>query len=221
MIQCGKTATSPHGCPGPSTSPANVRAARTRPSPAAAPRETGRAAGERKESTLSSAVNVKPRTRRLRGTLVRGPSVAAPVRGRPWIPQYDGLQRYKVTHAGTEKNGPLGREFAAGGPFSQDVAGVGFEPTQLSRRFGQAARLDPSGNLPEGCRQQAALPRRARGGHPGRTALRQLMSSLRRGLLEPAASSPDRHCGRAEQRYRPPVNGPGYRNWSRPVNVLV
>src|ERR1035437_2301024 len=44
---------------------------------------------------------------------------------RPWTPQYDGLQRDKVTHAGTEQNGPPAREFAASGPFSQVVAGVG------------------------------------------------------------------------------------------------
>jgi len=25
---------------------------------------------------------------------------------RPWTPQYDGLQRYKVTHDGTEKKRP-------------------------------------------------------------------------------------------------------------------
>ena len=74
----------------------------------------------------------------------RGPSVA--VRGKPtvhtdrpggrspsaicpWTPRHSGPQRYKVTHDGTEKNGPLVREFAASGPFSQVVAGVGFEPT--------------------------------------------------------------------------------------------
>jgi hypothetical protein len=48
---------------------------------------------------------------------------------RPWTAQYDGLQRDKVTHAGTEENGPHSREFAASGPFLQVVAGVGFEPT--------------------------------------------------------------------------------------------
>jgi len=34
-----------------------------------------------------------------------------------------------MTHAGTEQNGPPAREIAASGPFSQVVAGVGFEPT--------------------------------------------------------------------------------------------
>jgi hypothetical protein len=38
------------------------------------------------------------------------------------------LQRYKVTHDGTEQNGPHSREFPASGPFLQVVAGVGFEP---------------------------------------------------------------------------------------------
>ena len=81
--------------------------------------------------------------------LVRGPSVpAASVRGRPWkadgytdrpmartpsairpwMPQHGGLQRPKVTHGGTEKNGPHSRISAASGPFSQVVAGGGFEP---------------------------------------------------------------------------------------------
>ena len=148
-----KTATSPQGCPGPSTSETNARAARARSArpasvtvsrtaapaitapafPAAPPREIGRAAGGHRECTLDSAANVKPHTG-LRGppwtvraaAPVRGPSVAAPVRGRPckadaprtapwprfpsamrpWTPQHDGLQRYKVTHAGTEKKRP-------------------------------------------------------------------------------------------------------------------
>jgi len=99
-----KTATSPHGCPGPSTSPTNERAARARsarqasrsprppPSPSPHPPFPARPApGNRRGSgrtqekcTLSSAANVKPRTGRLPRTLVRGPSVvAAPVRGRP------------------------------------------------------------------------------------------------------------------------------------------
>jgi hypothetical protein len=52
----------------------------------------------------------------------------------PWTPRHSGRQRYKVTHHGTEKNGPHSREYAANGPFSQVVAGVvvagvGFEPT--------------------------------------------------------------------------------------------
>jgi hypothetical protein len=47
----------------------------------------------------------------------------------PWTPRHSAPQRYKVTHHGTQKNGPHSREFAASGPFSQAVAGVGFEPT--------------------------------------------------------------------------------------------
>ena len=54
---------------------------RTRPSPAAPPRETGRAAGGRRKCTLSSAPNVKPYTG-LRGPPSVDSSVpAAPVRG--------------------------------------------------------------------------------------------------------------------------------------------
>jgi len=48
---------------------------------------------------------------------------------RPWTPQYDGLQRDKVTHHGTEKKRPASRDIPASGPSSQVVAGVGFEPT--------------------------------------------------------------------------------------------
>jgi hypothetical protein len=47
----------------------------------------------------------------------------------PWTPQHADPQRYKVTHAGTQKNGPPCRIHAASRPFSQVVAGVGFEPT--------------------------------------------------------------------------------------------
>jgi hypothetical protein len=41
-------------------------------------------------------------------------------------PGYDGPQRHRATHAGTEKNAPLAREFAASGAYTQGVAGVGF-----------------------------------------------------------------------------------------------
>jgi hypothetical protein len=43
---------------------------------------------------------------------------------RPWTPQHNALQRYKVTRHGTEKNAPVAREFAAIGAFSQVAAGV-------------------------------------------------------------------------------------------------
>ena len=42
----------------------------------------------------------------------------------PWPPQHSALQRDKVTHGGTEKNGPHSRGCAATGPFSQVVASV-------------------------------------------------------------------------------------------------
>ena len=78
-----KTATSPHGCPGPSTVPTNVRAARARSARPASvtlsrtatlaitapalprPPRPGKPAGQRADAgkcTLSSAANVKPRT---------------------------------------------------------------------------------------------------------------------------------------------------------------
>ena len=43
--------------------------------------------------------------------------------------KHDGLQRDTVTHDGTTKNGPHSRVSAATGPFSQRVAGDGFEPS--------------------------------------------------------------------------------------------
>jgi hypothetical protein len=46
----------------------------------------------------------------------------------PWPPQHADPRRDKVTHGETKKNVPYSREFAAIGPFSQGVAGGGFEP---------------------------------------------------------------------------------------------
>jgi pimeloyl-ACP methyl ester carboxylesterase len=40
-----------------------------------------------------------------------------------------GLQRDKVTHAGTHRKRPASRDFAASGALSQRVAGDGFEPS--------------------------------------------------------------------------------------------
>ena len=57
------------------------------------------------------------------------PRAQIPSAMRPWTPRHSGLQRHKVTHGGTEKNGPPATRIAASGPFSQVVAGVGFEPT--------------------------------------------------------------------------------------------
>ena len=142
-----KTATSPHGCPGPSTSATNARAARARSARPASvtlsrtatlaitapalprPPRPGKPAGQRADAgkcTLSSAANVKPRTRPPRTSSVarpwsRPPSVAVrakptvprtapwprfPSAMRPWTPQHDGLQRDKVTHDGTEQKRP-------------------------------------------------------------------------------------------------------------------
>src|SRR5579863_2995748 len=87
-----KTATSPHGCPGPRTSDTNLRAARPRSARPASvtlsrtatlaitapalprPPRPGKPAGQRADAgtcTLSSAPNVKPYTG-LRADLVRG-----------------------------------------------------------------------------------------------------------------------------------------------------
>ena len=100
---------------------------RTRPSPAAPPRETGRAAGGRRDMHAQLNPERQAGTTGLRGPLsvarpcLRPPSVAVrakptvphtaprprfPSAIRPWTPQHDGLQRDKVTHAGTEKKRP-------------------------------------------------------------------------------------------------------------------
>jgi hypothetical protein len=142
-----KTATSPHGCPGPSIAETNARAARARSARPASvtlsrtatlaitapalprPPRPGKPAGQRADAgtcTLSSAANVKPAQRAPRISSVtrpwsRPPSVAVRAKPtvprtapwprfssamRPWTPQHHGLQRYKVTHAGTEQKRP-------------------------------------------------------------------------------------------------------------------
>jgi hypothetical protein len=83
----------------------------------------GRQAGNRRQRGPSVAVRGKPAVTPT-ARQARPPSAM-----RPWTPQRIGLQRYKVTHHETEKNGPHSREFPASGPSSQVVAGVGFEPT--------------------------------------------------------------------------------------------
>jgi hypothetical protein len=123
---------------------------RTRPSPAAPPRETGRAAGGRRDMHAQLRRERQADTTGLRRPLPvarpwsRPPSVAVRAKPtvprtaprprfssatRPWTPQHNGLQRPKVTHAGTEKNAPPARDIAASGAFSQRVAGDGFEPS--------------------------------------------------------------------------------------------
>jgi hypothetical protein len=101
---------------------------RTRPSPAAPPRETGRAAGGRRDmhAHLSrerqAGATGSARTSSVARPWSRPPSVAVretadgahrpswrhprPSAIRPWTPQYDGLQRDKMTHHGTEKKRP-------------------------------------------------------------------------------------------------------------------
>ena len=128
------------GDPHPPRQPASVTLSRTRPPPLPWPPAPGTSHGHGRahgECRLDSATHVKAE---------RAP--AAPVRGRPWkltvhrtappsrtlsaicpwTPQHGDPQRYKVTHSGTKQNGPHSRESAANGPFSQVVAGGGFEP---------------------------------------------------------------------------------------------
>jgi hypothetical protein len=129
-----KTATSPHGCPGPSTSETQARAARAR---------SGRPASVTVSRTVASVISAHPpsrppwsreiaraagRTHRdgrpTRGQTSRpghprnghrNPRQAAthtapwprfPSAMRPRTPQFDGSQRYKMAHGGTEKKRP-------------------------------------------------------------------------------------------------------------------
>ena len=130
---------------------------RTRPSPAAPPRETGRAAGGRREMHAQLSRERQAADNGLRGPLSvarpssRPPSVAvrakptvphtAPGPGfpsamRPWTPRYDGLQRYKVTHAGTEKKTARRRAFPQlAGRFRRWWQVLGSNQRRLSRRF--------------------------------------------------------------------------------------
>jgi hypothetical protein len=100
---------------------------RTRPSPAAPPRETGRAAGGRRDmhAQLSrerqAGTTGLPRPSSVARPWSRPPSVAVRAKPtvprtaprprfssamRPWTAQHNGLQRDKVTHDGTEKKRP-------------------------------------------------------------------------------------------------------------------
>src|SRR5208282_693166 len=154
-------ASSPHGCPGPSTPAVNARATRARsarpatvtlsrttalairapafparPRPGKPPGTAGGTYGDARptrrpassQETAAGAArpwpSVKQPTVRTDREGARIPSAM-----RPWTPRHSGSQRDKMTYHGTEKNGPHSREFPASGPFSQVVAGVGFEPT--------------------------------------------------------------------------------------------
>ena len=151
-----RAASSRHGCPGPSTPadgracsarPATVTLSRTsspaisarafpgRPAPSKSPGPAGRVNGM--HARLSRTRQAGTRDRRGQSVAVRGkptvhtdrPGGRTPSAICPWTPRHKDLQRDEVTHDGTEETTPLAREFAASGPFSQVVAGVGFEPT--------------------------------------------------------------------------------------------
>ena len=148
------------GAQGPSTPPTNARATRARsacpatvtlsrtaaqPSahrlPAAPPREKpGGRADTGIHARLGAARQAGTRRRRGPSVAVRQPTTHTapaplPSAMRPWTPQHDGPQRYKVTHSGTEKNGPPSREFPASGPFPQVWQVMGSNHRRLSRRF--------------------------------------------------------------------------------------
>jgi hypothetical protein len=157
LLKCSLTSTmaaSPHGCPGPSTSETNARAAlarsarppgkrhalpdrhpghhRTRPSPVTPPRGTRRAAGgrgdmhaqlrrERQADTIGlhgprpwARPCLRPSSVAVRATPTVSRTAPRPRFSsamRPWTPQYDGSQRYKVTHHGTEKKRPASTRY--------------------------------------------------------------------------------------------------------------
>ncbi len=122
-----------------SARPASVTVSRTASPAISAPAfparpHPGNHAGRRADTpgwTPDSAANVKPGHPPERAPEPRqaathtAPWPRFPSAMRPWMPQHSGLQRPRVTHAGTEQKRPLAREFAASGAFSQVVAGVG------------------------------------------------------------------------------------------------
>ena len=150
-----RIASSLHGCSEPSTSETNARAARARSArpasvtvsrtarpaitapafPAALARESragGRTHRDGRSTRGQTSRSGSPRNghRNLRQAATdTAPWPRFPSAMRPWTPQHNALQRYKVTHGRTKKNAPLARDIAASGTFSQRVAGVGFEPT--------------------------------------------------------------------------------------------
>ncbi len=107
----------------PDRRPSHHRTCLPRPAP---PPETGRAAGGRREMharlRYARQVGTRPaRTLSVARPSSQPPSVAVrakptvphtalrprfPSAMRPWTAQYDGLQRYKVTHDGTEEKRP-------------------------------------------------------------------------------------------------------------------
>ncbi len=136
----------PGRCAARSARPASVTLSRTAPvigapilpRPPRPGRTAGRGAGTLwgMHARLSGARQAGTRRQRGPSAAVRGKSTVTPtvLTARtpsaicPWTPQHRGLNRPKVTHHGTEKNGSRSRQFAASGPFSQGVAGGGFEP---------------------------------------------------------------------------------------------
>jgi hypothetical protein len=139
-----RTASSPHGCPAPSTSLTNARAARARSARPASvtlsrtaalaitapalprPPRPGKPAGQRADAgtcTLSSATNVKP-AQRASQTFVRGPSVvAAPsvaVRAKPTVPPHRSRAPIFVRYASVD--GATQRSTALQGDTRRDRA---------------------------------------------------------------------------------------------------
>ena len=134
----------PHGWPEPNSPSTNARASRARSarpasvtasrtaSPAisapafAAASYPGNRAGRRADNGMHARLGGKRQGQTAPGTGTGTPSSGYPHRSlarfpsaiRPWTPQHNALQRYKVTHTGQKRNAPLAREFAASGAFS-------------------------------------------------------------------------------------------------------
>jgi hypothetical protein len=136
-----RTASSPHGCPGPSTSPTNARATRARsarpatvtlsrtavpaisapalPRPHHSPGGNHRAGRTHRDARSTQRLTSSRNTRPARPVAVRGnpavhtdrPSGRTPSAMCPWIPRHRDLQRYKVTHRGTRRKRPAGPRF--------------------------------------------------------------------------------------------------------------
>jgi len=129
---------------------------RTRPSPAAPPRETSRAAGGRRDMHAQlrrerQADTTGPPRALVRGSsVVAAPSVAVrakptvprtapghrfPSAIRPWIHGYNGTRRHKAARPGTDTKQPASQENPASGHIRSVWQVLGSNHRRLSRRF--------------------------------------------------------------------------------------
>jgi hypothetical protein len=121
---------------------------------------------------------------------------------RPWMPQHSAQQRDKVTHHGTEKNGPLAREFAASGRFCRWWQVLGSNQRRLSRRFYRPLSFYPSRTpLTSGYVPRGAVP-----GHRRPSCVRAPRDpGNSRGPRTGERAATDGGAGAATLTVRPPV----------------